>query len=147
MTAKINHDQYIKIAIQQAKTAYSHGNFPQGCCLVHKQSMISSSRDLRVSNRNPLDYAEMILLKDCVEYINDFGTECYMYSVFEPDYAMLPLLVSSGLKSFYFGLYQPKYSPSEFIDNIEYFRKMLHYYNSGYREREICSLFPEFSTG
>lgn len=139
------HDDYIAIVIQNARTAAENGNFPQACCLVHNNKIISRSMDQRKSSGSMLARAELLLLNDCPGYIYDFGMDCSFYSVLEPHYSVLPILVDCGLKSFYFSIYQPQNSPADFIDNVEFFRKKIHHYSSGFLQKKAMKLLSSFN--
>ncbi len=138
------HNKYINMAIKDAKAAAANGNFPQACCLVHNDKLICRSADRQYSSGRRFTRAELIILNECPDYINDFGMECSFYSVFEPHYSVLPLLVDSGLKSFYFSIYQPEDSPADFIDYVEFFRKKIHHYSSGFHQSELIKLYNQF---
>ncbi|MBN1649348.1 MAG: hypothetical protein JW874_15025 [Spirochaetales bacterium] len=134
------HEKFIDGIIQDALQSENEGCFPQACCLVHKGTVISRSREL-CNNTNFLKYAELRILAENTAYIHDFGNECLFYSVFEPHYTTLALLADAGIKSFYFGVYREEHSASELIDKVVFIRKMLHYYSSGYMEAKILKLF------
>jgi len=61
----MDHEHFMKIALEQAKRALEAGEFPVGCVLVHQNKVLvtGARRFSKGTNRNEIDHAEIVALR------------------------------------------------------------------------------------
>lgn len=81
-------DQYfMRRALAEAQEALTAGEFPVGCVVVHQERIIASGArsGTRAKNRNEIDHAEMVALRDLDALDADIRHEdLILYSTMEP---------------------------------------------------------------
>ncbi len=96
----IQHEKYMKIALQEARKALSAGDFPVGCVLVYRDNIIASGRRVNSFGRvNEMDHAEMVALRGLLdsEQRLDVG-EVTLYSTMEPCLMCYATLLVNGVR-------------------------------------------------
>ena len=78
-------NEYMKIAIEQAKKAYKTNNTPVGCVIVFKNSIIAKSYNKKNSKNNAIYHAEILsIFKACKKLKSWYLNECEMYVTLKP---------------------------------------------------------------
>ncbi len=77
-------DEFIRIAIDEAKKGLSEGGIPIGSALVKKGKLVASGRNKRVQEQNPILHGEM----DCMNNAGRISSyrDTVMYSTLMPCY-------------------------------------------------------------
>lgn len=77
--------EYMKIALGEAKKAFSIYEVPVGAIIVYKGRVIGRGYNKRESLKDPTAHAEMIAIKEASEYLNAWRLlDCTMYVTLEP---------------------------------------------------------------
>jgi len=65
----MNHDHFMKKALELAEDALARGEFPVGCVMVHRETiLVTGARKGTIGNDgNELDHAEMVALRRLIE--------------------------------------------------------------------------------
>ena len=65
----MNHEYFMKKALELAEDALARGEFPVGCVMVHREKiLVTGARKGTTGNdRNELDHAEMVALRRLIE--------------------------------------------------------------------------------
>jgi tRNA(adenine34) deaminase len=82
-----NHEHFMQIALQLAEEALEQGEFPVGCILVHEDTIVGrgTRKHSLLTDRNELDHAEMIALRDLSTHYPDTDpSEITAYTTLEP---------------------------------------------------------------
>jgi tRNA(adenine34) deaminase len=78
---------YMKIALDEARLAYSQGEIPVGCVVVDRLtgSIVSIAHNMSEQDKNPNLHAEMIAIdRACKKINNKFLLNCDIYITLEP---------------------------------------------------------------
>ncbi|MDG1914011.1 MAG: nucleoside deaminase [Crocinitomix sp.] len=77
-------DEFMRIAIDEAKKGLSEGGIPIGSALVKKGKLVASGRNKRVQEQNPILHGEM----DCMNNAGRISSyrDTVMYSTLMPCY-------------------------------------------------------------
>ena len=77
--------EYMKIALEEARKAFSIHEVPVGAIIVYKGKVIGKGYNKRESLKDPTAHAEMIAIKEASEYLNAWRLlDCTMYVTLEP---------------------------------------------------------------
>ncbi len=65
----MDHEHFMKKALEQAEDALAQGEFPVGCVLVHREEVLVTGARTGTSGdgKNELDHAEMVALRRLIE--------------------------------------------------------------------------------
>ena len=79
------HENYMKLAMQQAVAAFEADEVPVGAVIVHQQRVIGAAHNMTVQLRDPTAHAEMMAITQAAEAIGDWRLEgCTLYATLEP---------------------------------------------------------------
>ncbi len=80
----VEHLNFMRIAIEQAKKSRSEGGIPIGSVLVRDGMIVAKGHNKRVQEKNPILHGEM----DCLNNAGRVGSykECTIYSTLMPCY-------------------------------------------------------------
>ncbi|MCP4338939.1 MAG: nucleoside deaminase [Desulfobulbaceae bacterium] len=96
----IKHEQYMEVALQQARNALSIGDFPVGCVLEYQGEIIATGRRCNSFGKvNEMDHAEIVALRtllDCERGV-DIG-QVTVYSTMEPCLMCFSTLLVNGVR-------------------------------------------------
>lgn len=99
------HERFMAAALEEATHAYRVGEFPVGCVLVYQDRVVArGSRKNSRGDRNELDHAEIVVLRDLVEgkSIPDLS-RVVLYSTMEPCLMCYSTLILSGIRTIVYG--------------------------------------------
>ncbi len=78
-------NEYMLLAIEEAKKAYKKGEVPVGAVLVKDNKVIAKSHNLRESLKDSTAHAEMLAIKEGCNRLNDWRLSgCDLYVTLEP---------------------------------------------------------------
>lgn len=81
----IEHEHYMRIALEEAQLAYDKREVPVGAIVVHEDVIIGRGHNLRETTQNPTTHAEMIAIEQASAHLKSFRLEdCTMYITLEP---------------------------------------------------------------
>lgn len=79
------HENYMKLAIKEAKKAWAMDEVPIGAIVVYKGEVIGRGHNLREYDQNPVAHAEMIAIQEAARYLNSWRLEeTILYATLEP---------------------------------------------------------------
>ena len=82
---ELNHNQFMKKALQEAKYAFFKGEVPVGCVIVHNNEIISRSSNMVELLNDSTAHAELIAITSAQNNLNSKNLEkCIIYSTLEP---------------------------------------------------------------
>ncbi|MDD2469911.1 MAG: nucleoside deaminase [Bacilli bacterium] len=78
-------EKYMKIALQQARTAFNNGDVPVGAVIVKNGEIISRAYNRRERDQDATAHAEIIAIKKACRRLNSWRlNDCVMYVTLEP---------------------------------------------------------------
>lgn len=102
-------EQYMQLAITEAKKAEKEGEVPIGAIIVYKGDVIARGFNQRESTQKSLRHAELVAIERANEYIGSWRLEnCTLYVTLEPCPMCAGALVQSRLKRVVYGASDPK---------------------------------------
>jgi len=96
----MNNEKFMKKALALAEGALEQGEFPVGCVMVHRDRiLVTGSRKGTVAdNRNELDHAEMVALRNLIELKETVDhNEVTVYCTMEPCLMCYAALILAGI--------------------------------------------------
>ena len=76
---------YMKIALAEAKKAYSKGEVPIGAVIVKNGEIIAKAHNLKETLKSARAHAEILAIEEASKKINDWRlNDCEMYVTLEP---------------------------------------------------------------
>lgn len=101
----MNND-FMKIAIEQAKAAALMGEVPVGAAVFYENRLVASAHNLIEKLNDPTAHAEILAIKRACEALNSRRlTGAALYVTLEPCLMCAGAIVNSRLSSVYFGAY------------------------------------------
>ncbi len=93
------NEEYMKIALEEAKKAYSIYEVPVGAIVVYKGKIISRSYNMRETLNDPTAHAEIIAIKEASKYLDSWRLiDCTLYVTLEPCAMCAGAMVNSRLE-------------------------------------------------
>lgn len=78
-------EKYMKIALQQARTAFNNGDVPVGAVIIKNGEIISRAYNRRERDQDATAHAEIIAIKKACRRLNSWRlNDCVMYVTLEP---------------------------------------------------------------
>jgi tRNA(adenine34) deaminase len=96
----MDYDLFMGEALKEARKALARGDFPVGCVMVHRDGIVArgSRKGTRGKNRNELDHAEMVALRQFVhlnEELDPAGAT--VFCTMEPCLMCFSALILAGI--------------------------------------------------
>ncbi|MPM01277.1 tRNA-specific adenosine deaminase [bioreactor metagenome] len=93
---RINMDEFMKLAIEQARKSLNEGGIPIGSVLVRNGELIAKGHNKRVQENNPILHGEM----DCLNNAGRIGSfkNTTIYSTLMPCYMCAGTIVQFKIK-------------------------------------------------
>ena len=97
-------DNFINVALEEAKIAYNLNEVPVGAVIVKDNEIIAKSHNLKRSTNNIMNHAEIISIIEASNYIGDWRlNDCEMYITLEPCPMCAGAIVQSRIKKIFIG--------------------------------------------
>src|SRR5690625_1827483 len=94
-----NDEQYMQLAIEEAKKAQAIGEVPIGAIIVYENEVIASGYNIRETSQKTLSHAELIAIQQANERIGSWRLEdCTLYVTLEPCPMCAGAIVQSRIK-------------------------------------------------
>lgn len=112
-------EKYMREALRQAKKAYTLGEVPIGCVIVHEGKIIGRGYNRRNTDKNTLAHAEITAVKRASKVIGDWRLEeCTLYVTLEPCQMCAGAIVQARIPEVVIGCMNPKAGCAGSILNI-----------------------------
>lgn len=120
-------EQYMRIAIDQAKIAEENGDVPIGAVIVHKNQIIAKAYNQREQLQDPTAHAEIIALTQASAALENWHLNgCTMYVTLEPCPMCAGALVLSRMDKLVYGCDDPKTGAVKSLYNIATDNRLNH---------------------
>lgn len=112
-------EKYMREALKQARKAYSLGEVPIGCVIVHEGKIIGRGYNRRNTDKNTLAHAEITAINKASKKIGDWRLEeCTLYVTLEPCQMCAGAIVQARIPEVVLGSMNPKAGCAGSILNI-----------------------------
>jgi tRNA(adenine34) deaminase len=140
-------EQFMKIAVEQAKIAEENGDVPIGAVIVYENQIIGKAYNQREQLADPTAHAEIIALTQAAAAIGSWRLEgCTMYVTLEPCPMCAGALVLSRMDRLIFGCDDSKAGACKSLYNIVQDERLNHRLEvtSGVLREECSRLLQDF---
>lgn len=102
-------EEYMKMALAQAKKAYAREETPIGCVIVYEDKVIARGYNKRNGKKNTLAHAEILAIHKASRVLGDWRLEdCTMYVTLEPCPMCAGAIVQARISRVVVGSMNPK---------------------------------------
>ena len=100
----MKHEQFMHLAIEQAKIAYKNNEVPVGAVIVCNNTVIAKAHNTTTQTNDPTNHAELLCIK---QVASKFGKQTLhnstLYVTLEPCPMCAGAIILAGLQTCYFG--------------------------------------------
>ena len=109
-------DEFLKAAIEEARTGLKEGGIPIGSVLIKDGKIIGRGHNKRVQDGDPITHAEI----DCLRRAGRIGSykNTVLYSTLMPCYLCAGAVVQFGIKKVYAGENETFSGAKEFMESM-----------------------------
>ena len=109
-------DEFLKAAIEEARTGLKEGGIPIGSVLIKDNKIIGRGHNKRVQDGDPVTHAEI----DCLRNAGRIGSykNTVLYSTLMPCYLCAGAVVQFGIKKVYAGENETFSGAKEFMESM-----------------------------
>lgn len=143
----MNDMDYMGLALEEAKKAYTIGEVPIGAIIVKDGEVIAAAHNLRETGHDATAHAEVMVIRQACEKIGHWRlTGATLYVTIEPCPMCAGALVMSRVARLVYGAADYKAGAVESLFNITNHSGLNHRMEvtAGVREEECRSLMKEF---
>ena len=143
----MEHEIYMREAVNEAKKAFELDETPIGAVIVQDGKIIGRGYNRRNSEKNPLCHAEIIAINEAAKYIGDWRIEnCTSYVTVEPCPMCAGAIVQARIPTVVFGTENVKAGCCGSVLNLMQQEKLNHRAEviSDVLKEECSSLMKEF---
>jgi tRNA(adenine34) deaminase len=120
-------EQYMRIAIDQAKVAEENGDVPIGAMIVHKDTIIAKAYNQREQLQDPTAHAEIIALTQAAAALENWHlNDCTIYVTLEPCCMCAGAIVLARIDRLVYGCDDPKAGAVKSLFNIVQDKRLNH---------------------
>ena len=104
----MNDDQWMEIALAEARAAAAAGDVPVGAVVVRDDAIIGRGRNRRELDRDPTAHAELVALRDAAHALGHWRVDATLFVTQEPCPMCAGALVNARVQRLVFGCLNPK---------------------------------------
>ena len=98
-------NNYMKIALDEAKKSYRTGDVPVGAVIVKNNKIIAKAHNLKEKKHNPLLHAEIIAINKASKKLKRWRLDdCELYVTMEPCLMCTGAIIQSRIKKVYYSI-------------------------------------------
>jgi tRNA(adenine34) deaminase len=137
-------DQFMELAIKEAKKAFDHGEVPIGAVVVKNGEVIAKGHNKREKSMNAICHAEILAItKACKKLGNWRLSDCDIFVTVEPCMMCMGALYNARIRGLYYGC--ENRSNGEFqIDKSKPIQNHYLETTGGIKESECRELMSKF---
>lgn len=105
----MTQDDYMKLALKEAKKAYEIDEVPIGAIIVRNNEVIAKAHNMKEHHQMASAHAEVLAIQKACEVLGTWCLEdCDLYVTLEPCMMCTGLIVHSRIRRLYYGTSDPK---------------------------------------
>ena len=109
MIATRDDEAFMALALEQAHRAGEAGDVPVGAVLVRDNAVVASAGNRTARDRDPTAHAELLVIRDAAESLDDWRLGgCTLYVTLEPCAMCAGAIVLARVDRVVFGAWDPK---------------------------------------
>lgn len=140
-------EEYMQLAIEQARQAAAHNEVPIGAIVVHEGNIIGQAHNMRETSKDPAGHAEFLALKQASEVLDAWRLSgCTVYVTLEPCIMCAGLMHQSRIDRCVYGATDPKAGALGTLYSIHSDERLNHRFevSSGVCAEECAELLSSF---
>jgi len=141
------HEEYMRIAIEEAKIAASLGESPIGAVVVQDGKVVGRGHNTTETAKDPTCHAEMNAIRDAARNLGGWRLpHCSMYVTLEPCSMCAGAIVLARIEQLYIGTADPKSGACGSLRNIVSDERLNHRVevHTGVLQEECSGLLKDF---
>ncbi len=141
------HEEYMRIAIEEAKIAASLGESPIGAVIVQDGKVVGRGHNTTETAKDPTCHAEMNAIRDAARNLGGWRLpRCSMYVTLEPCSMCAGAIVLARIEQLYIGTADPKSGACGSLRNIVSDERLNHRVevHTGVLQEECSGLLKDF---
>ena len=141
------HEEYMRIAIEEAKIAASLGESPIGAVVVQDGKVVGRGHNTTETAKDPTCHAEMNAIRDAARNLGGWRLpRCSMYVTLEPCSMCAGAIVLARIEQLYIGTADPKSGACGSLRNIVSDERLNHRVevHTGVLQEECSGLLKDF---
>ena len=141
------HEEYMRIAIEEAKIAASLGESPIGAVVVQDGKVVGRGHNTTETAKDPTCHAEMNAIRDAARNLGGWRLpHCSMYVTLEPCSMCAGAIVLARIERLYIGTADPKSGACGSLRNIVSDERLNHRVevHTGVLQEECSGLLKDF---
>lgn len=141
------HEEYMRIAIEEAKIAASLGESPIGAVIVQGGKVVGRGHNTTETAKDPTCHAEMNAIRDAARNLGGWRLpHCSMYVTLEPCSMCAGAIVLARIEQLYIGTADPKSGACGSLRNIVSDERLNHRVevHTGVLQEECSGLLKDF---
>ena len=143
----MHDDDVMRIALDEAHAALSHGDVPVGAVVVHKNEIVARRHNEREVSGDPTAHAEVLALRDASAHLQSWRLdECTLYVTLEPCVMCAGAAINARIKRIVFGAPDMKAGATGSLYNVASDPRLNHNpeLQHGVRAAESAQLLQDF---
>ena len=145
----LNDEEYMKLALAEARKAYELGEVPIGAVLVSHEdgTVVSAGHNLRETSLDATSHAEMEAIRLGCRRLGRWRLSgCTLYVTIEPCAMCAGALVNSRVDRLVYGSSEPRFGAVESIFNVVNHKVLNHHMEvtAGVLEEECRAIMKDF---
>ena len=143
----MDHEKYMRLALLQAREAFSEGEIPVGCVIADKDgNVIGRGQNTRERTRSALGHAELSAISDACRALGDWRLDgCTLYVTLEPCPMCTGAIINSRIPCVVFGAREENFGSCGSI--VDLFSERYGHHPAVYAgvlESECAALLADF---
>lgn len=141
------HEEYMRIALQEARIAASLGETPVGAVIVQDGKVVGKGHNTTETAKDPTCHAEMNAIRDAAKTLGGWRLpRCSMYVTLEPCSMCAGAIVLARIEQLYIGAPDPKSGACGSLRNIANDERLNHRVevHAGVLQEECSGLLKDF---
>ena len=115
----INDEYWMRLALDEAKLAYTKDEVPIGAVAVLDNQLLASAHNLKETNCDATHHAELLLLQECARKLGRWRlTDVTIYATIEPCIMCMGALSHARIKRLVYGARDPKFGGADSLYQI-----------------------------
>lgn len=143
----MNHQDYMRLALEEAKIAFAQGEVPIGAVVVHEGEVIAKAHNEKELRQDPTAHAEVLAVQRATQALGVWRlSEATLYVTLEPCPMCAGSLVQARLKTLVFGAADLKGGAVGSVTNVLDVNRWNHRVEvvAGILEEECAQILKDF---
>lgn len=143
----MNHQDYMRLALEEAEIAFAQGEVPIGAVVVHKEEVIAKAHNEKELRQDPTAHAEVLAVQRATQALGVWRlSEATLYVTLEPCPMCAGSLVQARLKTLVFGAADLKGGAVGSVTNVLDVNRWNHRVEvvAGILEEECAQILKDF---